>query len=67
MRLSRSQKQMHISFSFKQHGHIPICQIDAVYKIQNTYDVIWDLTPTYSGAHEAIERDRLSFDPIMSF
>ena len=37
---------------------VPNCQIDAVYKIQNTYDVIWGLTPTCSGAHEAIERDR---------
>ena len=37
---------------------VPNCQIDAVYKIQNIYDVIWGLTPTCSGAHEAIERDR---------
>ena len=37
---------------------VPNCQMDAVYKIQNTYDVIWGLTPTCSGAHEAIERDR---------
>ena len=29
---------------------VPNCQIDTVYEIQNTYDVIWGLTPACNVA-----------------